>query len=165
MGPAPFHEHIFAFPIFFHVCSLWTVETPTRPCLACEFGVLAGPRQWLLWGPGRREPGPLRAGFPRPGDVLGRPSCWEVSPKPTGRVLVDNSLPSKGTWAPGTGKWHFARWLGSLRLPVTCTTMSAQQTQGCLFPDVVQCLGDFISICSVTGQVQVPGLSWTISSC
>lgn len=93
----------------------------------------------------------------------GRPGG--VGPAPMGRVLLDTSLPSGCPELPGGGKRHFARWVGSLPLPVAGTTMSAQQTHGCLFPDVVP--GPrrrLINVCSVTDQVQVHGLSWTRSS-
>lgn len=160
MGSAPFHEHIFAFPVFFHVGSLWTVETPTRPCLACEFGVLGWvPRLWLLWGPGRREPGPLRAGFPRPGGVLWRPS-WRRGPRTDGTSSPGQLSPLHGCpELPGGGKRHFARWFGSLSLPVACTTTSAQQTHGCLFPDMVPVPRRLlINVCSVTDQVRLTAI-------
>lgn len=94
-------------------------------------GCWLGPRWWLLWGPGRREPGPLRR---CPGEAI----LLRSGPHTDGTSSRGQLSPlHKAPEPPGGGKWHFARWLGSLRLPVTCTTMSAQQTQGCLFPDVV----------------------------
>lgn len=138
MGPAPFHEHIFAFPIFFHVCSLWTVETPTRPCLACEFGVLAGPPVVAAVGTWQERAWPTPGWFSTARRCPGEAILLRSGPHTDGTSSRGQLSPlHKAPEPPGGGKWHFARWLGSLRLPVTCTTMSAQQTQGCLFPDVV----------------------------